>query len=240
MNLYQRISAVMKDVEYLAKDDSVETGGGKSYRAISEEKVTSVIRASLIKNGIVIIPVSIEHARTDERVIAFDKYAKKDVERVNRISSADVTYRIQNVDEPADFILAVSAGTGVDTQDKGIGKALTYAYKYLLLRTFAIPTGDDPDKVSSDVYTENLTGERDRPRDQMNPDEMVARLAETYSTTPEDEAKRKELMAQIDAAAKNRFTREQVNAACKKKFGKTLMELPTDKMQEALELIKGA
>lgn len=240
MNLYQRISAVMKDVEYLAKDDSVETGGGKSYRAISEEKVTSVIRASLIKNGIVIIPVSIEHARTDERVIAFDKYAKKDVERVNRISSADVTYRIQNIDEPADFILAVSAGTGVDTQDKGIGKALTYAYKYLLLRTFAIPTGDDPDKVSSDVYTENLTGERDRPRDQMNPDEMVAKLAETYSTNPEDEAKRKELMAQIDAAAKNRFTREQVNAACKKKFGKTLMELPTDKMQEALELIKGA
>lgn len=240
MNLYQRISAVMKDVEYLAKDDSVETGGGKSYRAISEEKVTSVIRASLIKNGIVIIPVSIEHARTDERVIAFDKYAKKDVERVNRISSADVTYRIQNIDEPADFTLAVSAGTGVDTQDKGIGKALTYAYKYLLLRTFAIPTGDDPDKVSSDVYTENLTGERDRPRDQMNPDEMVAKLAETYSTNPEDEAKRKELMAQIDAAAKNRFTREQVNAACKKKFGKTLMELPTDKMQEALELIKGA
>lgn len=240
MNLFQRISAVMKDVEYLAKDDSVETGGGKSYRAISEEKVTSVIRASLIKNGIVIIPVSIEHARTDERVIAFDKYAKKDVERVNRISSADVTYRIQNIDEPADFILAVSAGTGVDTQDKGIGKALTYAYKYLLLRTFAIPTGDDPDKVSSDVYTENLTGERDRPRDQMNPDEMVAKLAETYSTNPEDEAKRKELMAQIDAAAKNRFTREQVNAACKKKFGKTLMELPTDKMQEALELIKGA
>jgi len=240
MNLFQRISAVMKDVEYLAKDDSVETGGGKSYRAISEEKVTSVIRASLIKNGIVIIPVSIEHARTDERVIAFDKYAKKDVERVNRISSADVTYRIQNIDEPADFILAVSAGTGVDTQDKGIGKALTYAYKYLLLRTFAIPTGDDPDKVSSDVYTENLTGERDRPRDQMNPDEMVAKLAETYSTNPEDEAKRKELMAQIDAAAKNRFTREQVNAACKKKFGKTLMELPTDKMQEALELIKCA
>lgn len=240
MNLFQRISAVMKDVEYLAKDDSVETGGGKSYRAISEEKVTSVIRASLIKNGIVIIPVSIEHARTDERVIAFDKYAKKDVERVNRISSADVTYRIQNIDEPADFILAVSAGTGVDTQDKGIGKALTYAYKYLLLRTFAIPTGDDPDKVSSDVYTENLTGERDRPRDQMNPDEMVAKLAETYSTNPEDEAKRKELMAQIDIAAKNRFSPAQVNAACKKKFGKTLMELPTDKMQEALELIKGA
>ena len=34
-------------------------------------------------------------------------------------------------------------------QDKGVGKAMTYAYKYMLLRTFAIPTGEDPDKISS-------------------------------------------------------------------------------------------
>ena len=26
---------------------------------------------------------------------------------------------------------------------------MTYAYKYMLLRTFAIPTGEDPDKISS-------------------------------------------------------------------------------------------
>ena len=26
---------------------------------------------------------------------------------------------------------------------------MTYSYKYLLLRTFAIPTGEDPDKISS-------------------------------------------------------------------------------------------
>lgn len=240
MNLFQRISAVMKDVEYLTKDDSVETGGGKSYRAITEEKVTSVIRASLIKNGIVIVPVMIEHARTDERVIAFDKYAKKDVERINRISSADVTYRIQNIDDPEDYILAVSSGTGVDTQDKGIGKALTYAYKYLLLRTFAIPTGDDPDKISSDVYTETLTGERDRPQPRMNAGEMTAQLAQTYGTSPEDEAKRRELIEQIDLAAKKRFTRGQVEAACKKKFGKTLGQLSISELGEALELIQGA
>ena len=28
-------------------------------------------------------------------------------------------------------------------------KFSTYAYKYMLLRTFAIPTGEDPDKISS-------------------------------------------------------------------------------------------
>ena len=67
MNIYEKIAAVMKDVSYLAKDDSVATGGGKSYKAISEEKVTSTVRVSLLKNNLVIIPISQEHKREDER-----------------------------------------------------------------------------------------------------------------------------------------------------------------------------
>lgn len=130
MNIYQKIAAVMQDVQYLCKDDRVEFGNTK-YKAISEEKVTSTVRESLIKNGIVIIPVEQAHHRE------------------GTLSTVDVSYRVQNVDDPEDFIVAKSSGTGADTQDKGVGKAMTYAYKYLLLRTFAIPTGEDPDKISS-------------------------------------------------------------------------------------------
>lgn len=141
----------MKDVSYLTKDDTVSTGGG-SYKAISEEKVTSVIRESLIRHGIVIVPISQIHTRTDESLA--DKYGNP---KISRLSTVDTQYRIQNIDDPNDYIIASSSGTGVDTQDKGVGKAMTYSYKYLLLRTFAIPTGEDPDKISSDVYTANLT-----------------------------------------------------------------------------------
>ncbi len=233
MNLYQKIAAVMQDVEYLTKDDSVETGGGKSYRAITEEKVTSVIRASLIKNGIVIIPVKIEHNRTDERVTAYDKYAKKDVERVNRITAVDVTYQIQNTENPEDYILAVSSGTGVDTQDKGVGKALTYAYKYLLLRTFAIPTGEDPDKISSDVYTERLTGEKDKPRD-----DMAAAKAATYGTEPEEESLRGTLLRQInDECNARKIKSEALSASCQKNFGKGLAQLTNDELAEVFAKI---
>lgn len=129
-NIFQRISAVMQDVQYLAKDDQIEFGKTK-YRAISEEKVTTIIRKSLITHGIVIVPVKQEHSKDGV------------------LTTVDVTYRIQNVEDESDYIEAVSSGTGVDTQDKGVGKAMTYAYKYLLLRTFAIPTGEDPDKISS-------------------------------------------------------------------------------------------
>ena len=144
---------VMNEVQYLAKDDMVVTNSksGAGYKAISEEKVTSEVRKAMIKYGIVIIPVAMETDRDDE--ILKDYQGN---EKANRITTVDVTYRIQNVDDKDDYILAVSSGTGVDTQDKGVGKAMTYAYKYLLLRTFAIPTGEDTDKISSAVYSEQF------------------------------------------------------------------------------------
>lgn len=130
MNIYQKILEVMKDVQYLSKDDHIKYGQ-QDYKAVSEEKVTSTVRESLIKNGIVIIPIEQSHHRE------------------GTLTTVDVSYRIQNVEDPEDYIVAKSSGTGADTQDKGVGKAMTYAYKYLLLRTFAIPTGEDPDKISS-------------------------------------------------------------------------------------------
>ena len=140
-NIFQRISAVMQDVQYLAKDDQIEFGKTK-YRAISEEKVTTTIRKSLITHGIVIVPVKQEHSKDGV------------------LTTVDVTYRIQNIENENDYIEAVSSGTGVDTQDKGVGKAMTYAYKYLLLRTFAFPTGEDPEKESSAELDDRFSRER--------------------------------------------------------------------------------
>lgn len=149
MNVFQKIAEVMKDISYIQKDDNVETGKGKSYRAVTEEKVTSAVRASLVKHGLVILPI--EQVTNSEQEQVQDKYGNF---RVNHFVEVVTRYRIQNIEEETDYIEVVSSGSGVDTQDKGVGKAMTYAYKYMLLRTFAIPTGEDPDKVSSDLYSE--------------------------------------------------------------------------------------
>lgn len=137
MNVYQRIAAVMKDVEYLSKDDAIEYKSTR-YRAISEEKVTSAVRDKLVQYGLVILPISQVHKRVDS------------------LSTVDVTYRIVNIEDPNDYVDVCSSGTGVDTQDKGVGKAMTYSYKYMLLRSFAIPTGEDPDKISSAQLDDEL------------------------------------------------------------------------------------
>ena len=139
MNIFQKISEVMKAIEYLTKDDKVEFGTTK-YKAISEEKVTTAVRKELVKQGIVIIPIMQESTVTE--LIRTEK-------SVNQRADVHTRYRIQNIDDVNDFIEVESNGSGVDTQDKAVGKAMTYAYKYMLLRTFAIPTGEDPDKISS-------------------------------------------------------------------------------------------
>ena len=151
--VYEKILAVMSAVNYLNKDGFVETGKGKGYKALTDEKVLAAVRPALVAAGLVILPVKMEQQRADEQVKAYDGSTK-----TNRITDVSVTYRIINVEDPKDYVEVVSAGTGVDTQDKGIGKAMTYAKKYAILNSFLIPSGEDTDQISSDKYTEQLMG----------------------------------------------------------------------------------
>jgi hypothetical protein len=129
--LHEKILDIMGEVRYLAKDDKVEFNNTR-YKALSEEKVTSIMRSQMVKHRLVVYPI------------------RQEWMRIGQISHVDVTYRIMNVDDTSDWIDVVSCGDGADTQDKGAGKAMTYAYKYMWLRTFGIPTGEDPDKISSE------------------------------------------------------------------------------------------
>lgn len=141
MNIHQKINAVMKEIEYLSKDDHIKFQN-TNYKAISEEKVTSAVRLSMAKNGLTLIPIEQTH------------------EREGNLSIVNVKYKLTNIDNPQEFEIIASTGTGVDTQDKGVGKAMTYAFKYALLRSFMIPTGEDPDKVSSEELDTKLGKEQ--------------------------------------------------------------------------------
>ena len=199
MNIFQKINEVMKAIEYLTKDDKVEFGNTK-YKAISEEKVTTAVRKELVKQGIVIIPIMQESTVTE--LIRTDK-------SVNQRADVHTRYRIQNIDDVNDFIEVESNGSGVDTQDKAVGKAMTYAYKYMLLRTFAIPTGEDPDKISSaetdykiqnEIESQKVISERLRKgldtsiENNKLDDETVIKILEKYGYTSTSEIKMKDYM----------------------------------------------
>lgn len=131
MNIYEKILEVMKNIEYLNKDDAVSYGSTK-YKAMSEEKVTTTVRKELIKQGLVVFPI------------------EQTVTKEGNITTTNTKYKMVNTENPEEYVILASSGQGSDTQDKGVGKAMTYSFKYMLLRTFAIPTGEDPDKVASE------------------------------------------------------------------------------------------
>lgn len=131
MNIYEKIRQIMSNVEYIQKDDHVQFKT-TNYKALSEEKITSIMHHQFVNQGLIVFPI--EQSWT----------------RMGDITHVDVKYRIVNSENPEEFIEVVSCGDGADTQDKGSGKAMTYAFKYMWLRTFAIPTGEDPDKMSNE------------------------------------------------------------------------------------------
>lgn len=151
MNIYEKISDIMKNVQYLAKDDRVEFGNTK-YKALSEEKVTSIMRKELLSHGLIVYPIS------------------QAANRQGSITHVDVVYRMVNAENPDEYIEIASCGDGADTQDKGSGKAMTYAFKYMWLRTFALPTGEDPDKISSEELDDKERMEAQKPGNRIPPD----------------------------------------------------------------------
>lgn len=210
MNIYEKIHQVMTDIQYLQKDGFVETGNGKGYKAMTDEKVASTLRPALLKARLVILPVSMETARTDEDIT--DKFGNV---KKNRVTECSVTYRIFDIDNPSDYVDVVSSGTGVDTQDKGIGKAMTYARKYMLLNSFLIPTGNDTDDISSDMYDAQLYGKAEPPV------EIPNVSADTL---------RKEIF--VIAAAKG-YTEEQMTANPYKKYAnKMFADLTVDELRD--------
>ena len=138
----------MKEVQHLQKDMNV--GEGKfAYKAISESKVTSEVRKSLIKHGLVF--------RQNKVKNEFIEKQEKDGGKVNWLHGVHISYKLIDVDAVEEkgmvpdvtYVNLEAIGTGIDPQDKASGKAQTYSYKYALLRLFAIPTGEDPDRKAS-------------------------------------------------------------------------------------------
>lgn len=133
LNVHQRLAAAMGDVDYIQK----EKKQGMNYTIVSHDAVTAKVRPVLLKHGIVYYPVRCEHVHNGNR------------------AECSLTVRFVNVDEPADFFDVPTFGYGIDPQDKGPGKAMSYAVKYALLKALGLETGDDPDNESVNYNDED-------------------------------------------------------------------------------------
>lgn len=144
LNLYQKIQAVSNEVKNIEKNMTVGTGS-YAYKAVQDIDVTLCVKDSETKYGIISIPVKQELIKSE--VIRTIK--KENIESITYADIVKMTVRIINLDKPEEYIEVESFGRGLDSGDKGFGKASTYARKYALLNAYKIATGEDPDDVKS-------------------------------------------------------------------------------------------
>jgi hypothetical protein len=131
LTIYQRILAIMSELKYVAKGEKTVNG---QYRFVSHDSVTAKIHPLLVKHGVIIIPTVVECKQEGNRTQV----------------KLDVIFR--NAENASDHFYVTHFGFGVDNGDKGIGKAVSYAFKYALLKTFCLETGEDPDQDANSSF----------------------------------------------------------------------------------------
>src|SRR5574344_336520 len=146
MNLYERLNAIANEVGYVNKNLVVQLGA-HSYNAVGEADVLAAVKPLEKKYGVYSYPL-------EREIIAAEKTTDSNG-RASYFERIKVTYRFLNVDNPDEHIDIVSFGDGIDPSDKSVGKAMTYADKYALLKAYKIMTGEDPDSDPTGDKTPN-------------------------------------------------------------------------------------
>ena len=148
MNIYQKMAAITAELRTVGKNLMVETGKGKGYKAVSERDIIDAVKPLEEKHGVYSYPCTrdVLESATLESESTYNGNTTKKTTFFTRIRTV---YRFVNVDDPADFIETVTFAEGIDAQDKGSGKAMTYGDKYALMKAYKISTGDDPDQEAS-------------------------------------------------------------------------------------------
>ena len=150
-NIFQRLSAITLELSTVAKN--LEVGTGKSqYKAVGEADVLRAVKPLEAKHGVYSYPYSrqiIESGTIENEKI--DYQTKEKIVQKSLFERIETIYRFVNVDNPTEYIDITTYGDGIDTQDKSVGKAMTYGDKYALMKAYKIITGDDPDAKPSEA-----------------------------------------------------------------------------------------
>lgn len=147
MNLWQRIHAVSTEVGRVAMTLAVDTGKGKSYKAVSINDVVDSLIPVLAKYRLVVVPGTKEIIEQTQ-LTTTTQYG----ERSQFFIRLKAEFTIVNIDKPTETLTVCGYGDGIDSGDKATGKANTYARKYALIDAFNLSKGDDPDKDASQEY----------------------------------------------------------------------------------------
>lgn len=156
MNIFQKMAAITAELQTVAKNLTVGEGKNK-YKAVSERDILDSVKPLEEKHGVYSYPYSREVLESN-MLETETQYGVK----TTFMSRIKTVYRFVNTEKPDEYIETTTFAEGIDSQDKGSGKAMTYADKYALMKAYKISTGDDPDQTASEPtqYTKATPGQQ--------------------------------------------------------------------------------
>lgn len=135
-SLVTKLAEVMNAVSYLQKTG---TNSKQNYKYAREADVVAAIRPELAKRNIFIFPNVIDVKRTKVERLDFDKSLKFSW-------ATDVLVEWTFVDgDSGEERKCIIPGCSESPGDKGVYVCMTGSEKYLLMKSFLLPTGDDPE-----------------------------------------------------------------------------------------------
>jgi len=143
MGIHQKIYDIMCATESLEKDLVVGTGNN-SYKAVGESTVLNMLKPLFKEHKLICIPKDGEIVEKVDTYV--DGYGKN---KLRAITQLKVFFTLIDI-ETGEREDIVGFGNGADSQDKGSGKAFTYAFKTALNKSFMMFSGEDSDNDHSD------------------------------------------------------------------------------------------
>ena len=132
MNIFEKLSNITNEISSVNKNLTV--GQGKSaYKAVGEADILKAVKELEFKYRVYSYPASREVIESTMYTTT-NEYGEKN----NIFSRIKTTYRFVNIDKTDEYIETITFAEGIDTQDKGSGKAMTYADKYALMKSYKI------------------------------------------------------------------------------------------------------
>lgn len=186
MNIFERLSAISLEISNVEKNLIV--GMGKSsYKAVGEADVLATVKPIEAKYRVYSYPFSrqIIESGTLESTTYNGEIRKQLFERI------EVVYRFVNMDNTEEVVDITSYGDGLDSGDKSVGKAMTYADKYALLKAYKLITGEDPDQEASTALVKKTTAQKPVVKKGLSPD--LAKECEELGGTLEQIAAKKNI-----------------------------------------------
>lgn len=205
--IFSKIAKVMEKVSKVPKNGY---NSFHKYNYATESDLTESIRPILLESGLAFFSSVLEQERDGE------------------FTKVKMEFTLADVDT-GEVLKSIYWGEGQDKGDKGLYKGYTGATKYFLMKTFLIPTGDDPE-------ADNGTDERNSKAPASK--QQSKQQGRTQLATP----KQLDLINKLigDVATTKGITRDNAYKTIKTHLKKDMEWFTPADASKAIEILNGA